>query len=214
MLAWWTGTKRDLLSGDPRPQREEETQTRGQATARQEYGRCSTDLSRLSGPSLPFSEQNRPPKPSRADGKAGTRLQSSAALQGSFPTSVASQERHFDTSRSLLCSHLRKPQAETPRWLPALARARRRAQVWLLAAAAACQHSPLNCAQLQLKCRFKDGSYKNPSLRLEKLLRSTLWGPQAAAPAMLTGRKVHAGFLHKCMRVQASLCIGPSTSEC
>lgn len=28
VLAWWTGTKRDLLSGDPRPWREEETQTR------------------------------------------------------------------------------------------------------------------------------------------------------------------------------------------
>lgn len=81
VLVWWTGTKRDLLSGDPRPRREEETQTRGQAAAWREHGRCSTDLSRPSGPSLPFSEQNHPPKPSRAGGKAGRRLQSSVRGQ-------------------------------------------------------------------------------------------------------------------------------------
>lgn len=28
VLVWWTGTKRDLPSGDPRPRREKETQTR------------------------------------------------------------------------------------------------------------------------------------------------------------------------------------------
>lgn len=203
----WRGgrARRDLLSGDPRPRREEETQTQGQATARQERGRCGTDLSWPSGPSLPFSEQNHPPKPSRcrwkgrrAPAELGSRA---AALQGSFPISVINQERHFDTSRSLLCSHLPKPQAETPRRLPASARAHGRAHVRLLAAAAARQRSPLNHAQPQLKGRLKGGSYENPSFRLEKLLHSSLRGPQAPAPTMLTGGKAHAGFLHK--RTQA-----------
>lgn len=156
-------------------------------------------------PLYPSLNKTIPPKPSRCRWK-GRRVPAelgswAAALQGSFPTSVINQERHFDTSRSLLCSHLPKPQAETPRRLPASARAHGRAHVRLLAAAAARQRSPLNHAQPQLKGRLKGGSYKNPSFRLEKLLHSSLRGPQAPAPTTLRGGKVHAGFLHKCTQV-------------
>lgn len=92
----WTGTKGDLLSRHPRPRREEETQTRGQAAAGQERGGCGTDLARPAGPPFP----NPAPEPSCAGGKAGhapAELSSwAAALHGSSPP-VSQAKRDFST---------------------------------------------------------------------------------------------------------------------
>lgn len=56
-----------------------------------------------------------PPKPSRAGGTAGARPRSSVRGQQlcKAPSPSVSQAKgHFDTPGSLLCPHLRKPQAK------------------------------------------------------------------------------------------------------
>lgn len=140
-----------------------------------------------------------PPKPSRADGSAGTRPRSSVRGQQlcKAPSPPVSQAKgHFDTPRvTSLPSPAEATGKETPRWPPASARARGRAH------AAPCQHSPLNRAQLQLKRRFKGGAAtKIPPLD---------WNNSSAAPRgdrrhRLTGREAHAGFLHERTRVEGS----------
>lgn len=121
---------------------------KSQAAARQERGSCSTDLSRPSGPSLPFPEQNHPPKLWCAVGKAGTRLQSSACGQllcKALTPPVSQAKRHFNTPRSLLCSHLQKSQAKGH-----LAGCQHQ-HGHVGEPMSICQRSPLNRAQLQLK---------------------------------------------------------------
>lgn len=174
-------------------------------------------LPAIGDPFYPSLNKTIPPKPSRADGTLGRRLQSSVRGQQlcKAPSPPVSQVKgRYDTPRSLLCPPLQKPQAK--RHLAGRQHQHGRAgePTLPLASGLPLASSPLHRAQLQLKRRFNGGSYKNPSLRLEQLLRSALRGPQAPAPATLTGRKVHAGFLHECTRVEASLGSGPSTSEC
>lgn len=99
---WCGGMQRDLLAGDPRPREEEETE-KGQAAAWQEL--------RPPGPRDPLCQTEPFPTPPVCRWKRRhepAELNTwAAALQGSFPTSVMSRERHFDTSRSLLSLTLR-----------------------------------------------------------------------------------------------------------
>lgn len=114
VLARWTGAKRDLLSGDPRPRREEETQTRVKPQRGRSAGAAAQTSPGPRDPFYPSLNTTIPPKPWRAEGTAGRRLQSSVRGQRLCKApSPPHKPRDFSTPPgSLLCSDPRKPQAK------------------------------------------------------------------------------------------------------